>query len=1220
MRRHSNGARASFLRDALPVLVALDGRGVREVSRCGLWGGRCELTCHGVPCRRRRGAREGTVWRRLSYRDAVRILGGDDSTLIDAAEAVLSVGVLGLATAEPAALGLVDACTKLSGLAKKLVAGLGRRLRGVPGHTRTELLVAAHTVIVVTAFFEALGEQEPKAGGARRKYNARRTKHELLGAVDGKLKLGHLVDALLSAPVPMPAPHRPYERTLADLSSLYTDQARRLTGEHGSRRADDLVASGYPPEARIASRAVERYEELFLQLAVDCPEFFVWANLQDHAATRRAVGEPLERLHDTLYEMRTGLAGLGAVLEEFASSVSPADWPDRLAATYRGYLDRPIAEASPDEGPVHIPTLAEAYVHPSFRATAMSHDAKPAVDAWWEELPLRGDIQAFLAGHLISPVATAAPLVVLGHPGGGKSVLTKVLAARLPAAAYLPVRVELRSVPADAGPQDQIEHALREATGERMEWPALVRAAGGALPVVLLDGFDELLQSTGVSRSDYLDQLAEFQRREVEQGRPVVVCVTSRTVVADQARIPAGSVVLRLEPFDDDQVRRWVTVWNAANRGGFARAGLRPLGTEAVLRYPHLACQPLLLLMLALYDAAGNPLQDAGGAMSHAELYERLLDRFIRRQITKHGSGLLPNQLDAAVHVELSRLSVVALAMLNRGRQSVTDEEVDADLRALLGETPAPDSAGFRAALSPARLLVGRFFFVHEAQATRDDAPVRAYEFLHATFGEYLIARMVLAALRDLADRTSSAARATALPSVAPRPDDDLLHALLSFAPLTDRESITDFLQESAEKIGPDLRASLHDLLTRLLRGCLRQRSPGTYDDYRPAGHNLPHRYAAYSANLLVLIVVLSGEVRVSDLFPDEPIPSWRRHAMLWKSQLSPSSWEGLVGALGLARTRSTASDRRPRDADLRVSFDSSIFPPKQDLADLGWSLAAWPGANFAPDLVAARTAFLGDPDVEAVLHAALPAVTRLSRRSEYARLQPTNKVVTVTHALLQLRLGSADVEDYDTCLDSSVVGSQSYREDDHQLRLHALVRQLHEDARTLPAHFVCEAIMRLARAPLSMKHRALLLESSIEQLGRDGADNATLGHILDRLLNDFAGEAHSIKDRLRMWLRITETGATALLGDPPSFTELEHMLDPPLAREPADRVGMLRLARELGRHDWVAEHAPELVAELPDSALFLLRPSEIEYLRATAAFHEELAERLDSIRRRHLL
>ncbi len=45
--------------------------------------------------------------------------------------------------------------------------------------------------------------------------------------------------------------------------------------------------------------------------------------------------------------------------------------------------------------------------------------------------------------------------------------------------------------------------------------------------------------------------------------------------------------------------------------------------------------------------------------------------------------------MDALAEQELSRLAVVAFAMLNRSTQWVTEETVDADLRATLGE-PAP--------------------------------------------------------------------------------------------------------------------------------------------------------------------------------------------------------------------------------------------------------------------------------------------------------------------------------------------------------------------------------------------------------------------------------------------------------------------------------------------------------------------------------------------------
>jgi hypothetical protein len=38
--------------------------------------------------------------------------------------------------------------------------------------------------------------------------------------------------------------------------------------------------------------------------------------------------------------------------------------------------------------------------------------------------------------------------------------------------------------------------------GERLDWPTLARSSDGALPVVLLDGFDELLQATGCAKDN----------------------------------------------------------------------------------------------------------------------------------------------------------------------------------------------------------------------------------------------------------------------------------------------------------------------------------------------------------------------------------------------------------------------------------------------------------------------------------------------------------------------------------------------------------------------------------------------------------------------------------------------------------------------------------------------------------------------------------------------
>ncbi|MEU4242320.1 hypothetical protein [Actinoplanes sp. NPDC026619] len=72
--------------------------------------------------------------------------------------------------------------------------------------------------------------------------------------------------------------------------------------------------------------------------------------------------------------------------------------------------------------------------------------------------------------------------------------------------------------------------------------------------------------------------------------------------------------------------------------------------------------------------------------------------------------------------------------------------------------------------------------------------------FLHATFGEYLIARLIVRLLTELAEEEAFGAAGCR---------DGRLHALLSFAPLTDREPILDFVGElAAQQCTDGARAS----------------------------------------------------------------------------------------------------------------------------------------------------------------------------------------------------------------------------------------------------------------------------------------------------------------------------------------------------------------------------------------------------------------------------
>src|SRR5262249_47024931 len=106
---------------------------------------------------RQRADRHGVdVGRALGYRDAVKLLGGDPPvvTALDRAlGGALSVATGGLSDA---VLNVFDAQSRIIRLGRELAAGLRDRVRGAGRVDRTRRLEGAHTVIVVTAYFEAL--------------------------------------------------------------------------------------------------------------------------------------------------------------------------------------------------------------------------------------------------------------------------------------------------------------------------------------------------------------------------------------------------------------------------------------------------------------------------------------------------------------------------------------------------------------------------------------------------------------------------------------------------------------------------------------------------------------------------------------------------------------------------------------------------------------------------------------------------------------------------------------------------------------------------------------------------------------------------------------------------------------------------------------------------------------------------------------------------------
>jgi hypothetical protein len=421
--------------------------------------------------------------------------------------------------------------------------------------------------------------------------------------------------------------------------------------------------------------------------------------------------------------------------------------------------------------------------------------------------------------------------------------------------------------------------------------------------------------------------------------------------------------------------------------------------------------------------------------------------------------------------------------MFSRGRQWVSEAELDADLAGLLGPTgiqAAP--GGLRAPLSAAEVVVGRFFFVHEAQATRDDALLRTYEFLHATFGEYLIARLISRELGDLADAAQLAAgRARAQPI-----DDAFLHALLSFMPVTMRSTIMSFLADlfAAQ---PVRRQQLGDVVLVLFHDALYPRHDTRYRDYEPLRLPVPARHAAYSSNLAILSVLAIGEVTASQLFPSprhDPVKDWRYIALLWRSQLPVEGWVGL--AKGIAVNRIWDDGQR----EIILSRSDPMWTEDGPVIKIDplWTYAYLPGipneprepghfsiwTPFNDRWLPTQVWFECDDGEDALAHALEPLTAELSAAivAFHSYWPNPRRAVSAAHALIALWLASGKdstqdelVSAYDTCLNIVIKSFAPHHVQARTLFRTLVLRQLANDQQRMPDDWLNSAVRRIRDA-----------------------------------------------------------------------------------------------------------------------------------------------------------
>lgn len=651
---------------------------------------------------------------------------------------------------------------------------------------RIDKMQEAYSVLCFTAFFDELDKKLPD--GVRKSIQLSLPEKKGLfrqaaGRENAPVQLDIVLPDIMSEDGAVDAFLRGAYHSMAMGVRRFTDglSFRETASEQDIRTFDEILKE-------LPQAAVRRFHSQYLVLCAQFNEFYIFmqSEQQDRQdrkwdARYQAILSAATRTQEPI---EAGLASLRELILDLPDKIKQQrvqEITKRMIHKYQSDIECPlIGTQEEDEAgdDLRYPLISEGFIPQAYKLLQYSNNERLELPNTWEPLAPQEDMTAFWARYCLEPGSTERLLLILGEPGGGKSLLTKVLCARMSAPSSMFIRIPLR----DRDMEDEIENIICGQInldgGASMPVPTFEWFAEGApdAPMTLVfDGYDEVLQATGGVYRNLLKKIHKFQNRCRDLRHPVRVIITSRETLIDKADIPKGTVVMKLLEFDGLRKDRWISIWNAHNHTVLSGAGINDFSLPENNRdIDGLSSQPLLLMMLAMYDAdfengtnALKPREGQAEKLDRTKLYDKLLRRFIRRELRKGRRGNeIPfdeqdeHEQSAMVDEEIRKLGIAALGMFVREKLSLKVGELERDLEYMEITFPEYDVRN-RKSLKSAEIFLGSFFFIHDPRRKNDsDEKEAAFEFLHKTFYEFLVADLILQylleAVADLDDLRSS--------------------------------------------------------------------------------------------------------------------------------------------------------------------------------------------------------------------------------------------------------------------------------------------------------------------------------------------------------------------------------------------------------------------------------------------------------------------------------
>ena len=203
----------------------------------------------------------------------------------------------------------------------------------------------------------------------------------------------------------------------------------------------------------LPAKAVENYEKQYYQLAINFNDFFVWTNIEEHKKIQK--------------KLDVGFSEIARLVSDYCEKSSNSKAKNTLEQyrkKYNSYVDTPVVDVSEmnfcstDE--IIFPNKRHIFVPQSFKALTYKNDIHLENRDTWKMCDERDDIGKFVSDILRHSITGSLPLLILGNPGAGKSLLCNMLAAQILYHEYHVIIIKLRDTVAEQTVPQQINQGV----------------------------------------------------------------------------------------------------------------------------------------------------------------------------------------------------------------------------------------------------------------------------------------------------------------------------------------------------------------------------------------------------------------------------------------------------------------------------------------------------------------------------------------------------------------------------------------------------------------------------------------------------------------------------------------------------------------------------------------------------------------------------------------